>query len=49
MRLLERPDFEPLLLSMREVAPALDLMNFPHDSTRATCLDRAWRRTVDRV
>jgi hypothetical protein len=27
MRLLERPDFEPLLLSMREVAPVLDSMN----------------------
>lgn len=27
MRLLERPDFESLLLSMREVAPALELVN----------------------
>jgi hypothetical protein len=27
LRLLQRPDFEPLLLSMREVAPALDLMH----------------------
>ena len=27
LRLLERPDFEPLLLSMREVAPGLDQVN----------------------
>lgn len=27
MRLLERPDFEPLLLLMAEVAPALEMMN----------------------